>query len=205
MSGDNFGMQTAAGHLTVPAESKEPYAADVLEGLYRDAEQVVARYPQKRSALQQSELDLERTEIRAPIAGTIVNRTVQQGQTVAASLQAPELFIIARDQRDMQVETSIDEADVGRIRVGQRATFNVDAFPRRPFAGEVRSVRKAAQAPPPICNLPATRVKSLASSCKRTRWRSAGQSGSNCDGWSYCAKFCDMICEIYSFSACYEK
>ena len=51
MSGDNFGMQTASGHLTVPAESKEPYAADVLEGLYRDAEQVVARYPQKRSAL----------------------------------------------------------------------------------------------------------------------------------------------------------
>jgi HlyD family secretion protein len=64
---------------------------------------------------------------------------------VAASLQAPELFVIARDLRDMQVETSIDEADVGRIRAGQRATFTVDAFPGRTFAGEVRQVRKSAQ------------------------------------------------------------
>jgi HlyD family secretion protein len=69
---------------------------------------------------------------------------VDVGQTVAASLQAPELFVIAKDLRDMQVETSIDEADVGRIRVGQKASFTVDAFPARPFAGEVKTVRKAA-------------------------------------------------------------
>ena len=79
------------------------------------------------------------------VDGVVIKRTVDVGQTVAASLQAPELFVIAKDLRDMQVETSIDEADVGRIRVGQRASFNVDAFPGRPFAGEVKTVRKAAQ------------------------------------------------------------
>ena len=92
-----------------------------------------------------SRVDLGRTEIRAPVDGVVIKRSVDVGQTVAASLQAPELFVIAKDLRDMQVETSIDEADVGRIRPGQRVTFTVDAFPGRTFSGEVRSVRKAAQ------------------------------------------------------------
>jgi len=100
---------------------------------------------QRNAALASARVDLSRTDIRAPVDGVVIKRTVDVGQTVAASLQAPELFIIAKDLRDMQVETSIDEADVGRIRVGQRAAFNVDAFPGRPFAGEVKSVRKAAQ------------------------------------------------------------
>ncbi len=100
---------------------------------------------QRNAALASARVDLSRTEIRAPVDGVVIKRTVDVGQTVAASLQAPELFVIAKDLRDMQVETSIDEADVGRIRVGQRASFTVDAFPGRPFAGEVKSVRKAAQ------------------------------------------------------------
>ena len=100
---------------------------------------------QRNAALASAKVDLSRTEIRAPVDGVVIKRTVDVGQTVAASLQAPELFVIAKDLRDMQVETSIDEADVGRIRVGQRASFTVDAFPGRPFAGEVKSVRKAAQ------------------------------------------------------------
>lgn len=100
---------------------------------------------QRSAALASSRVDLSRTEIRAPVDGVVIKRTVDVGQTVAASLQAPELFVIAKDLRDMQVETSIDEADVGRIRVGQRASFTVDAFPGRPFAGEVKTVRKAAQ------------------------------------------------------------
>jgi HlyD family secretion protein len=102
-----------------------------------------AALAQKRSALQQSELDLERTEIRAPIAGTIVNRTVQQGQTVAASLQAPELFQIAEDLRHMKVEASVDEADIGRIREGMTCRFTVDAHPDRVFQGKVTQVRVA--------------------------------------------------------------
>jgi HlyD family secretion protein len=100
---------------------------------------------QRNAQLASARVDLSRTEIRAPVDGVVIKRTVDVGQTVAASLQAPELFVIAKDLRDMQVETSIDEADVGRIRVGQRATFSVDAFPGRPFAGEVKTVRKAAQ------------------------------------------------------------
>jgi HlyD family secretion protein len=100
---------------------------------------------QRNAALASARVDLSRTEIRAPVDGVVIKRTVDVGQTVAASLQAPELFVIAKDLRDMQVETSIDEADVGRIRVGQRASFTVDAFPGRPFAGEVKTVRKAAQ------------------------------------------------------------
>jgi HlyD family secretion protein len=70
---------------------------------------------------------------------------VEQGQTVAASLQAPEMFVIAQNLSDMQVDASIDEADVGRIRSGQKASFTVDAFPGQTFEGEVRQVRKAAQ------------------------------------------------------------
>jgi HlyD family secretion protein len=100
---------------------------------------------QREALLKQAAVDLERTIIRAPVDGTVILRNVDAGQTVAASLQAPVLFTIARDLRDMQVEASIDEADVGRLRVGQQASFTVDAFPRRSFAGEIRQVRKAPQ------------------------------------------------------------
>jgi len=99
---------------------------------------------QRESQLAQARVDLERTAIRSPVDGVVVKRSVDTGQTVAASLQAPELFIIARNLTDMQVETSIDEADVGRIVVGQRATFTVDAFPGRSFSGQVTQIRKAA-------------------------------------------------------------
>jgi HlyD family secretion protein len=68
---------------------------------------------------------------------------VDVGQTVAASLQAPKLFTIAQDLRKMQVETSVDEADIGRIQVNQRTTFTVDAFPGQDFAGRVKQIRKA--------------------------------------------------------------
>ena len=100
---------------------------------------------QRESQLAQARVDLERTEIRAPVDGIVVKKSVEPGQTVAASLQAPELFVIAQDLRRMQVETSIDESEVGRIRVGQDATFTVDSFPGRTFRGTVAQVRKAAQ------------------------------------------------------------
>lgn len=99
---------------------------------------------QRESQLSQARVDLERTGIRSPVDGVVVKRSVDTGQTVAASLQAPELFIIAKNLSDMQVETSIDEADVGRIAVGQKATFTVDAFPGRSFSGRVTQIRKAA-------------------------------------------------------------
>lgn len=135
--------ELVARNFVSPAELDRAQSAyDLAAAEVRAARAVVQ---QRNAQLASARVDLSRTEIRAPVDGVVIKRTVDVGQTVAASLQAPELFVIARDLRDMQVETSIDEADVGRIRVGQRATFNVDAFPARPFAGEVRTVRKAAQ------------------------------------------------------------
>ncbi|MEJ2175572.1 MAG: efflux RND transporter periplasmic adaptor subunit [bacterium] len=105
----------------------------------------LAAVKQREALLNQAQVDLEKTIIRAPVDGTVILRNVDAGQTVAASLQAPVLFTIAQDLHDMQVEAAIDEADVGRLRVGQRATFTVDAFPRRSFAGEIRQIRKSPQ------------------------------------------------------------
>jgi HlyD family secretion protein len=113
----------------------------LTEAQVKNSESVVG---QREAQVAQAKVDLGRTEIRSPVDGIVVKRSVEPGQTVAASLQAPELFVIARNLSDMQVETSIDEADVGRVAIGQRANFTVDAFPQRRFEGEVRQVRKAA-------------------------------------------------------------
>lgn len=111
--------------------------AEILNTTKAQLAVVEAQYAQAR-------VDLAHTAIRAPVNGIVTKKSVEPGQTVAASLQAPELFVIAQDLRDMQVETSIDEADVGRIAPGQRATFTVDAFPSRTYQAEVKQVRKAA-------------------------------------------------------------
>ncbi|QKO22401.1 efflux RND transporter periplasmic adaptor subunit [Rhodoferax sp. BAB1] len=103
-----------------------------------------ASVAQREAALAQARIDLARTRITSPVNGIVIKRAIEKGQTVAASLQAPELFIIARNLRDMQVEASIDEADVGRIRNGQKASFTVDAFPGQTFEGAISQVRKAA-------------------------------------------------------------
>jgi HlyD family secretion protein len=113
----------------------------LTEAQVKNSESVVG---QREAQVAQAKVDLGRTEIRSPVDGIVVKRSVEPGQTVAASLQAPELFVIARNLSDMQVETSIDEADVGRVAIGQRTHFTVDAFPQRRFEGEVRQVRKAA-------------------------------------------------------------
>lgn len=102
-----------------------------------------AAVKQREALVRQAEVELEKTIIRAPVEGTVILRNVDAGQTVAASLQAPVLFTIAQDLHDMQVEAAIDEADVGRLRVGQRVGFTVDAFPRRNFSGEIRQIRKS--------------------------------------------------------------
>jgi HlyD family secretion protein len=94
--------------------------------------------------LRQAEINLEHTVIMAPVDGVVVSRNIDVGQTVAASLQAPTLFTIAQDLTQMQVETAVDEADIGRIRVDGSATFTVDAFPGETFRGHVTQIRKAA-------------------------------------------------------------
>ncbi|MEZ5844654.1 MAG: efflux RND transporter periplasmic adaptor subunit [Hyphomicrobiaceae bacterium] len=103
-----------------------------------------AAIAQKEAMLKQAEIDLDRTRIRSPIDGTVISRTVDVGQTVAASLQAPELFKIAQDLRRIQIEAQVNEADVGQVKAGNPVTFRVDAYPERQFAGRVGLVRLAA-------------------------------------------------------------
>ncbi|MBK6999763.1 MAG: efflux RND transporter periplasmic adaptor subunit [Rhodoferax sp.] len=104
-----------------------------------------ANVKQREAALAQARIDLARTRITSPVDGIVIKRTIERGQTVAASLQAPELFVIAQNLSDMQVDAAIDESDVGRLRAGQKASFTVDAFPGQTFEGEISQVRKAAQ------------------------------------------------------------
>ncbi len=132
---------------TVLDTTREQIKAVQAEIQVREAQvqSALAAVKQRESLLRQAQVDLERTIIRAPVDGTVILRNVDAGQTVAASLQAPVLFTIARDLRDMQVEAAIDEADVGRLRVGLPASFNVDAFPRRSFGGEIKQIRKSPQ------------------------------------------------------------
>jgi len=98
---------------------------------------------QKEAALNQAAIDFEHTFIRSPVDGVVIERAVDVGQTVAASLQAPKLFTIAQDLRQMQVETDVDEADIGRVVVGHPAVFSVDAYPGREFTGQVLQIRMA--------------------------------------------------------------
>jgi HlyD family secretion protein len=100
---------------------------------------------QTRAALHQAEVNLQYTSILSPTNGVVISRSVDVGQTVAASLQAPTLFVIAEDLAKMQVDTSVAEADVGRLRDGMPASFTVDAFPSEVFKGAVRQVRNAPQ------------------------------------------------------------
>jgi HlyD family secretion protein len=102
-----------------------------------------AQVKQTSASLHQVQVDLEHTQITAPVDGTVVARRMDVGQTVAASFQAPTIFEIAQDLTKMQVDTSVDEADIGRVRVGQNTTFNVDAYPGQNFSGQVVQIRKA--------------------------------------------------------------
>jgi HlyD family secretion protein len=102
-----------------------------------------AQVTQARAALSQADVNLSHTTITAPIDGIVISRSVDVGQTVAASMQAPVLFTIAQDLRQMQVNASVDEADIGKIAPTQLVTFQVDAYPGKAFAGSVRQVRLA--------------------------------------------------------------
>ncbi|OGP91802.1 MAG: hypothetical protein A2157_17480 [Deltaproteobacteria bacterium RBG_16_47_11] len=102
-----------------------------------------AQVAQAEAGLKVPETNLRYATIRSPVNGTVISRNVDVGQTVAASLQAPTLFTIAKDLMQMQVDTNFSEADIGRIEKGQEATFTVDAYPERTFQGKVSEVRNA--------------------------------------------------------------
>jgi HlyD family secretion protein len=100
-----------------------------------------AAVKQAEAALHQAQVDLDHTVITAPVDGVVLARNVDVGQTVAASFQAPVLFVIANDLAHMQVNASIDEADIGRVRAGEDVTFTVDAFPEQEFRGRLEQIR----------------------------------------------------------------
>ncbi len=102
-----------------------------------------ANKEQRKALLESAEIDLERTRIRSPIDGVVIERSVDKGQTVAASLSSPVLFKIARDLTEIQIEANVDEADIGNIAEGNVATFTVDAYPDSGFSGYVGQVRLA--------------------------------------------------------------
>jgi len=129
-----------AGQSLLPQSDLET-ARSNHEGAVASVKAAEAAASQAAAGLNQAQVDLGHTVIKAPIAGIVIARSVDVGQTVAASLQAPVLFVIANDLAKMQVSASIDEADVGRLRQGQDVTFRVDAFPEREFAGRVEQVR----------------------------------------------------------------
>src|SRR6266446_7133699 len=115
-----------------------------------DVDQAVANLHQaeanvkiKQGALDKAKADLEHCAITSPIDGVVISRSVDVGQTVAASLQAPVIFAIANDLTKMQIDSNVAEADVGVLEVGQDVDFTVDAFPMRTFHGKVVQVRNA--------------------------------------------------------------
>jgi HlyD family secretion protein len=120
---------------------------DALRSAFEQAEAQVrvsqASIEQRRAALEAAQVDLGYTDIVSPVTGIVVSRNVDVGQTVAASFQTPTLFLIAQDLTRMQVNTNVSESDVGAARLGQLASFTVEAYPQRPFEGRVVQVRKA--------------------------------------------------------------
>lgn len=100
-----------------------------------------AMVEQKKAALSSAQIDLDRTQIRSPINGVVISRKVDVGQTVAASLSSPVLFNIAQDLREIQLQASVDESDIGNIKVGNPVTFSVDAYPDDKFRGSVEQIR----------------------------------------------------------------
>jgi len=106
-------------------------------------ENALAQVEQAKASLKSTESDLSYTKIISPVDGIVISRNVDAGQTVSASLQAPTLFVIAENLTKMQLNASVVEADIGKVSVGQKATFTVDAFIDKKFTGEVTQVRNA--------------------------------------------------------------
>lgn len=126
--------------------AEQLFSRNLIAAAERDAtltalESARASLKQAVAALQRAEVNLRYATIRAPISGVVISRDVDVGQTVAASLSAPTLFTIAQDLTVMQVEASVDEADIGTVKVGQQVTFRVDSYPEDEFEGQVSQIR----------------------------------------------------------------
>ncbi|MEW6016065.1 MAG: efflux RND transporter periplasmic adaptor subunit [Candidatus Zixiibacteriota bacterium] len=114
-----------------------------LDAAITSLETAQASLKQAEASLERAKVNLRYATIRSPIDGVVISRDVDVGQTVAASLSAPTLFTIANDLSRMQVEASIDEADIGNVKEGQKVTFRVDSYPEEEFTGKVSQIRLA--------------------------------------------------------------
>ncbi|TAK55940.1 MAG: efflux RND transporter periplasmic adaptor subunit [Bacteroidetes bacterium] len=122
---------------------KDLVAQSELDAAQTAYESAIAQLKQAQAASDRARVNLRYSTIKSPIDGVVISRDVDVGQTVAASLQAPQLFAIANDLTHMQVEASVDEADIGHIKEGQSVTFSVDSYPEETFSGTVKQVRLA--------------------------------------------------------------
>ena len=125
------------------SDSSYQAALAALDVSHAQLAQGQAQVKQAAANLAQAQFDLEHTYIRAPVDGTVVARRMDVGQTVAASFQAPTLFEIAQDLTKMKVDTNVDEADIGRVKLNEPAEFTVDAYPSQSFRGQVTEIHKA--------------------------------------------------------------
>ena len=132
------------GKQQLVAKSDVDLARAALEQAQAQVNSAQAQIRQQTASTQTTRVNLERTVIRSPVDGVVLTRTIEEGQTVAASLQAPELFTIAEDLAKMKIELAVDESDIGQVKVGQSVSFTVDAFADRQFKGVVDQVRLSA-------------------------------------------------------------
>ncbi|OFX19395.1 MAG: efflux transporter periplasmic adaptor subunit [Anaeromyxobacter sp. RBG_16_69_14] len=128
----------------VPAPADLDAAVAALERARADLASAQASVTQARATLEATVVDLTKAVVRSPVNGVVLKRSIEPGQTVAATLESPVLFIVAEDLRRMELRVDVDEADVGRVKAGQPARFTVDAFPDRTFSAQVAQVRLGA-------------------------------------------------------------
>jgi HlyD family secretion protein len=125
----------------VPSQSELDAAEAALERAKADEASAKAAVSQAQATLEANETDLSKTVIRSPINGIVLTRSMEPGQTVAASFQAPVLFTLAEDLTQMELHVNVDEADIGKVREGQKATFSVSAYPNRTFEARITQAR----------------------------------------------------------------
>jgi len=136
----NLGRMEELLSKTLVAQSDKDTAQTAYDSAVAGLQAAEAQVLQDEASLKMAETNLRYTTILSPVDGIVISRNVDVGQTVAASLQAPTLFTIAQDLTEMQVDTSVDEADIGKVRLGQEAEFTVDAYPTSPFQGTVHDI-----------------------------------------------------------------
>ena len=127
----------------VPSQTEMDAGEAAFERAKADAASATAVVSQSQATLQANETDLSKSVIRSPINGVVLTRNIEPGQTVAASFQAPVLFTLAEDLKQMELHVNVDEADVGKVREGQKATFSVSAYPNRTFEARITQARYA--------------------------------------------------------------